>query len=359
MIYIHVPFCRSFCTYCDFYSEIADDRLMDLYVKRLCKEINDRAGEIDASSPKTLYFGGGSPSVLSISQLTSILLCLEECGQGGPYEEFTLEANPEDIVEKGLPYLHNLKTLGVNRLSLGVQSFDDGLLRWMNRRHNAERAEKAFRLAREAEMDNISLDLIFGFNELSDELWEKTIDKAVELAPEHISCYQLSVEPGSLLAEMLAEGQWKEAPDEVCEKQYLTLCKKLKEAGYRHYEISNFAKPGYEAIHNCGYWKRCPYVGFGPSAHSFTGRGRSWNSNTLDGYVSSQESLSVEDEKVETLMLALRTENGVDQDFLYGNCREEDIRAMVENGSLVKEGRRYRIPEEKFFVSDRIIRDLI
>ena len=358
MIYIHVPFCRSFCTYCDFYSEIAEEPMFETYTKQLCEEIKRRSGEVD-DSLKTLYFGGGTPSLLPLSDLTRILLTLEECGHGGPYEEFTMEVNPEDIVLKGLPYVQSLKALGVNRVSIGIQSFDDEMLHWMNRRHTADRAREAFRLVRQAGVDNISIDLIFGLSNLSDASWEKTIAEALALGPEHISCYQLTVEGDSVLAQRLENGEYEEASDELCRRQYDLLCSKLAAAGYVHYEISNFAKPGYEAIHNGGYWQRRPYVGFGPAAHSFSRRDRSWNEPVLEGYKSTREPLSVEDEKVETLMLALRTARGIDAEFLEANCRRPQIETLIGQGALVKNGRRYRIPEDHFFVSDQIIRDLI
>lgn len=358
MIYIHVPFCKSFCTYCDFYSEIAQEQLYGPFTEQVCAEIRRRRKELKGE-PNTLYFGGGTPSVLPLGDLSRILLTLEECGAGGPYEEFTLEANPEDIAEKGLPYLESLRQLGVNRLSMGIQSFDDELLRWMNRRHDAARAIQAFRLVREAGFHNVSIDLIFGLSNLSDTVWEKTIDQALALDPEHISCYQLTVEGDSVLAMRLENGEYEEAPDDVCRAQYDLLCRKLGKAGYNHYEISNFAKPGYEAIHNSGYWQRRPYIGLGPAAHSFSGKGRSWNESTLDGYGHSEESLSVEDEKVETLMLALRTSRGVDEEFLQANCIPGSVAQLLQEGALVKVGRRYRIPEDHFFVSDEIIRQLI
>lgn len=358
MIYIHVPFCKSFCIYCDFYSEIAADGMAEAYTREICAEIKRRSKEMD-DSLRTLYFGGGTPSVLPLSCLTRILLALEEAGHGGPYEEFTMEVNPEDIVEKGLPYVESLKMLGVNRISIGVQSLDDDLLHWMNRRHNAQRAKEAFRLVREAGIRNISVDLIFGLSNLSDQVWESTIDQVLELGPEHVSCYQLTVEGDNELAHRLEAGEYDEASEEQCRSQYDLLCSKLGAAGYRHYEISNFAKPGYEAVHNGGYWARKPYVGLGSSAHSFSGRGRSWNSNEIIGYTHTQESLSVEDEKVETLMLALRTATGVDAEFLEANCLKADIERLCAQGALSRVGRRYRIPEDHFFVSDEIIRELI
>ena len=225
MIYIHVPFCKSFCTYCDFYSEIPGGGMFESYTGQVCAEIRRRAAEMD-DELKTLYFGGGTPSVLPLSYLTRILLTLEECGHGGPYTEFTLEANPEDIVEKGLPYVESLRQLGVNRMSMGIQSFDDDLLRWMNRRHSAEGAREAFRLVRQADFENVSIDLIFGLSNLSDEVWENTIDQAIALGPEHISCYQLTVEGDNVLAMRLENGEYEEASDETCRHQYDILCRK-------------------------------------------------------------------------------------------------------------------------------------
>ena len=212
MIYIHVPFCKRFCTYCDFYSEIEREGCFKPYADELCAEIRRRAREI-SDSPKTLYFGGGTPSVLPLSVLSRILITLDEVGHGGPYREFTMEVNPEDIVERGRSYADSLLSLGVNRISIGIQSFDDDLLRWMNRRHDAARAREAFRIVREAGFRNVSIDLIFGISHLSDEVWAATVDEAVALGPEHISCYQLTVEGESALAEMVADGRYTEADD--------------------------------------------------------------------------------------------------------------------------------------------------
>ena len=358
MIYVHVPFCRSFCTYCDFYSEIASEGCFKAYVDDVCAEIRARKDEMD-DDPKTLYFGGGTPSVLPLSSLTRILLALEEAGHGGPWQEFTLEVNPDDLVEKGPAYAASLLALGVNRISIGVQSFDDGMLRWMNRRHDAARAVEAFRIVREAGFDNISIDLIFGIGGLPDEVWADTVDQAVALGPEHISCYQLTVDGESTLAQWLAEGRYTEASDGQCRRQYDILCQKMAAAGYRHYEISNFARPGFEAVHNGGYWARRPYVGIGPGAHSFNGSARSWNSKSLRGWTATTEVLSAEDTRVETLMLALRTDRGASAAFVHENCSKEDVERLVGSGALVREEDRYRIPEDRFFVSDEIIRELI
>ena len=283
MIYVHIPFCRSFCTYCDFYSEVAakcrraEDRsrqeeLFAQFSDALGREISQRKAEI-TDSFNTLYIGGGTPSVLPLSVYASLIENLAHEGIRAPFEEFTFEVNPEDIVEKGETYVTGLMNLGVNRFSMGVQSFDDGILKWMNRRHDAETAVKAYRILEDAGADNISIDLIFGLPQLSDSMWEDTLNKALEISgkgelPRHISSYQLSVEPGSALARLVNRGVWSEASDELCTRQYQTLCEVLGEAGYHHYEISNFAQPGFEAKHNSAYWAHVPYVGLGPGAHS-------------------------------------------------------------------------------------------
>ena len=327
---------------------------MGLYAEALCREISERSSEITDDIP-TLYIGGGTPSVLPLSVLQRILDTLPQ----QRWTEFTLEANPEDLCEKGLPYLEGLRRLGVDRLSMGIQSFDDGILRWMNRRHNAERAVRAYNLAREAGFRNISIDLIFGISHLTDALWEETLQKAVSLAPDHISCYQLSVEGESTLAGMVAEGRYREAGEEQCLRQYDRLCQVLSGAGYVHYEISNFALPGREAVHNSAYWHRVPYVGFGPGAHSFDGKKRRWNTSSLSSRSFSEEMLTPEDERVETIMLSLRTSRGIGADFLHENCSHRVVESLLDEGALVRVEDRYRIPENRFFVSDEIIRELI
>ena len=330
MVYVHIPFCKSFCTYCDFYSEICSERVQNLFLESLFSEIESRRDEILLSNEvRTLYFGGGTPSLLSAGTISEIAGAIDN----GPYDEFTVEVNPDDIVSKGVDYVRELKKIGVNRISMGVQSFDDSILKWMNRRHTAGMAEEAIDIIRRSGIENISLDLIFGISQLGDELWERTLDKALSLRPEHISAYQLSIEEGSALHTMIEDGRYVEADEEKCRRQYEILCRKLSEAGYHHYEISNFALPGKEAVHNSAYWQRKPYVGLGPGAHSLKGENvRSWNSQQLYGWTSECETLSEEEIREETLMLGLRTDKGA-----FG---------MV-------------IPESKWFVSDDIICNLI
>jgi len=319
MIYIHVPFCESFCTYCDFYSELTCKgtgimESFEAYTTDICHEIVSRKDEIVATLEKnTLYIGGGTPSVLPLSCLHRIVSALREVVDS-PFEEFTVEVNPEDITTLGETYVRGLLEMGVNRISMGVQSLDDGILRWMGRRHNASGALKAYEILRQAGCANISLDVIFGISGLADAVLEDTLDRITRLAPEHISAYQLSIEGGSALARMVEKGQYDEASDEQCRRQYGLICGSLRKAGYVHYEISNWALPEKQAIHNSAYWSRCPYVGLGPAAHSFSIDGevqkRSWNSESLSGWRRESETLSVEEQKEEEIMLGLRTLNG-------------------------------------------------
>jgi oxygen-independent coproporphyrinogen-3 oxidase len=337
----------------------------------------------------TLYFGGGTPSVLPLSVFRRIREALDAAGHGGPYEEFTVEVNPDDIVEKGPEYVEGLLELGVNRISMGVQSFDDSILRWMNRRHDSAAARKAYSILESAGVGNISIDLIFGLPQLSDGQWRDTLRQALEISssgglPQHISSYQLSVEPGSALAGMVARGVWSEASEDLCARQYEILCHELSAAGYNHYEISNFARPGYEAVHNSAYWKHLPYIGLGPGAHSFipglTEEGservvREWNNPDLQAYIDAAsescfasvrdfEELTAEQLVLEHIMLGLRTSEGVDEDYLRAHCNLPALSKAIASADLVPSGTdtvnpRLRIPESRFFVSDSIISELV
>ena len=400
MIYVHVPFCRSFCTYCDFYSEVASrcrkaedaqkqEALFDGFAQALSCEARCRAGEI-TDDVNTLYIGGGTPSVLPLSAFRALLDALRSVGHGGPFDEFTVEVNPEDIIEKGHAYVEGLLELGVNRISMGVQSFDDSVLKFMNRRHSADEAVRAYAILEEAGVRNISIDLIFGLPQLSMEQWRETLDKALSISsrgvlPQHISSYQLSVEPGSMLARLVEKGRWNEASDELCQEQYEALCSALSAAGYHHYEISNFAQPGFEAVHNSAYWRHVPYVGLGPGAHSYINpaeispdtlfRGseyhdnlhssplycvRQWNLQDLQAYlqawksahdyesgvladlpsdpfvgVRESEILDEEQLVMERLMLGLRTSVGLPESFLRANCNPEALADALATGLLV------------------------
>ena len=382
------------------------EELFGQFADALVAEVRMRGQEI-TDDTNTLYIGGGTPSVLPLCVFERLLEALREVGHGGPYDEFTVEVNPEDIVDKGEDYVKGLLALGVNRISMGVQSFDDEILKFMNRRHTAAVARNAYAILENAGVRNISVDLIFGLPQLSDYQWSDTLKQALEISssgrpPQHISAYQLSVEPGSMLARMVEKGRFEEASEELCEHQYSMLCEALAAAGYHHYEISNFAQTGFEAVHNSAYWKHIPYVGLGPGAHSFgdgsrcqmcgsgifppPGRGRGpldrvggghcntlarrlvrqWNRPDLQAYIadplSVQESEILDDEQLilEKIMLALRTSDGIDAAFLEEHCDAEALARAIEGASLVrsKDGR-IRIPENRFFVSDNIIADIV
>ena len=391
MIYVHIPYCRSFCTYCDFYSEVAARcSTYEGFAKALESEIAAREDEIrnnlqSPSGANTLYIGGGTPSVLPLSVFERLLNSLSSVGCRCDFDEFTVEVNPEDIVEKGHAYVEGLLKSGVSRISMGVQSFDDATLQWMNRRHDSARAREAYAILEEAGVENISIDLIFGLPQLDLHGWKDNLSKALSISPSgvlprHISSYQLSVEEGSALAAMMAKGNWSEASDEVCAQQYETLCETLREAGYHHYEISNFAQPGHEAVHNSAYWNHTPYIGLGPGAHSFGSMGKSssgepvlgrqWNNPDLAAYIEAGKSgdfSSVQDGEVltadqlalERLMLGLRTSVGVQEDFVHEFCSEDGVASAINEGHLqLLETGCYRIPEDKFFISDSIISNL-
>ena len=452
MIYIHFPFCKSFCTYCDFYSVRGKDRIAQ-YTQSLLREISLRKAFLcQCTSPATLYVGGGTPSLWPVEQLSEAVAAISAVlregvagygrpcgalrrgrdslalaggtaggggrgglcgapggggravpgtwdgrGDAGIFAEFTVEVNPDDVTEA---YARALRRLGVNRVSMGVQSFSDRSLRWMARRHSPEGAVEAFRVLRSAGFDNISLDLIFGYDPVawgsgstadgdlagqscgslcgsrtgqsrassdgsfagqlrssSDEelmqLWSDDLDAVLRLRPEHISAYQMGIEEGSVLGEMAAAGRYREPSDELCAAQYALLQQRLAAAGYEQYEVSNFSLPGRRALHNSGYWDRSPYIGLGPGAHSFDGdRRRWWNAPDLDRYIAafgggsasgavpitgdfptpghcdcavssvvSEETLTDEDVLTETIMLGLRTMDGLPLDVLVAVCR--------------------------------------
>ncbi len=337
MIYVHIPFCKSFCTYCGFYSETS--ACYDRYVEALLGEIDSRKSEFDATMDvNTLYIGGGTPSVMPLPLLCRVVEALKDESGSRNFDEFTVELNPEDVIQRGEAYAEALLGMGVTRASMGVQSFDDVVLRWMNRRHDAETAVRAYRILEKSGFRNISIDLIFGLPELGpdsqtrhsdsllghsdsqpkhsdslsgrftghrgkdgyvplldERLWRETILRALDISasgmlPSHISAYQLSVEPDSALDGMIADGRCRETSEESCAKQYEILCEELSAAGYHHYEISNFALPGMEARHNSAYWRHVPYVGLGPGAHTLSilpdgHRCRSWNSPDLKLYL--------------------------------------------------------------------------
>ena len=321
MIYIHIPFCHRKCTYCAFYSKPVDSGqwAMGSYVDALLEEMRQRRNE-QAHPIKTVYFGGGTPSILPIGQLARIVEGLRHCFDLSQVEEVTLEANPEDLTPQ---YLETLAALGFfNRLSIGVQSLDDEVLRLLNRRHTAQQALDAVENAHRAGFANISVDFIFGIKDRKDFKDIKDIKDAVT----HVSAYALTVEPGTALAVQVEQGRVVLPDEDEVVRQYHALRQQLTAAGFEQYEVSNYAKPGFVSRHNSRYWNRTPYLGLGPAAHSFDGTCRRWNSASIESYIKvlndgkglkdfkdlyQEETLTEADAVNETLMTALRTTRGV------------------------------------------------
>ena len=369
-IYIHLPFCSSFCLYCDFYSEIDGREQRRRYLNALKSEISERVDYFGGVLPDTIYMGGGTPSLLDNEEIADLADTLRNRFEITHLREFTLEANPDDITPQKL---ESWLRAGVDRLSIGVQSFCDDHLVWMRRRHSSDQAINAFKMAREAGFDNISLDLIFGFEGLSDEQWGYNIAELIALSPEHVSCYQMSIEPDSELASLADAGRYNELAPEVCAAHYSLLQQMLKKAGYRQYEISNFAIPGRESIHNSSYWERIPYLGLGASAHSFDGRScRCRNIAEMKSYIDamegndsikirSEEILSEDDKFNEQIMLGLRKVAGLSISSLESS-RLAKIKPVLDyltsTGDIISEGGIIRITEEKLFVSDGIMQQL-
>ncbi len=359
-LYVHVPFCRSKCAYCDFYS--VEPRRMAAYVEAVVAEARRRARPFGRF--ETLYLGGGTPSVLSPSLLMELLDGLRGACSIDPGAEVTLEANPDDVTPA---LLSSWRGLGVDRLSLGLQALDDGVLEWLGRRHDEKQALASVSLAREAGFDNLAVDLIWGWTWQDDEDWAHTLRTVVGLAPEHISCYQLTLERRTPLGREVLDGRLTMPDEGSARRRFLRTSKILIDAGYEHYEISNFARSkALRSRHNQLYWHHAPYLGLGPSAHSFDGdRHRWWNVRSLDDYVDrlaagedptkGEEHLDEEQRDLEALMLGLRTSDGVDSAVVrrYGHGKEV-VAALQEEGLVRVEGMRIVPTAEGMVVADSL-----
>ncbi|MDR2894625.1 MAG: radical SAM family heme chaperone HemW [Alistipes sp.] len=382
-LYIHIPFCARRCAYCDFYSTVTATRADDL-VEALVREMSARRDFFVAPklgrnadsdffvAPKldTIYIGGGTPSQLPPERLQGLLDHAAGLWDCSDLREVTVEANPEDLTDD---YIARLARGAFNRLSIGIQSFDDGLLRLMDRRHSAERARQAVRAAQSAGFDNISIDLIYGIPGMSDAQWERTLNEAMALGVQHVSAYHLTIEPGT----PFGRAGLQPVKEAESERQFETLRRKLSDAGFEHYEISNFALPGRRAIHNSAYWSGEPYLGIGPSAHSFDGaRRREWVTADLEKYIAGVETgaeagagtearaetiydgetPSDRELRNERIMTSLRTSDGISRAELHTDLRTDDlVERFLGEGLLAERGGRVAIPAEKFLLSDYII----
>ena len=317
-MYVHVPFCARRCAYCDFSIAVRRDVPVDEYVQALARELDVRFGEAISWPVDTLYLGGGTPSRLGGEGVARLIDTLRSRLELVSNAEVTLEANPEDLTDDAA---RRWRASGVNRISLGAQSFDDRVLAWMHRSHDAAAIGRAVDTARSAGFDNLSLDLIFSLPESLERSWERDVDQALGLAPEHLSLYGLTIEPHTPLGRWSARGDVTESPDERYESEFMHANRTLVAAGFEHYEVSNFARPALRARHNSAYWQQVPYAGLGPSAHEFDGVRRRWNTAPYADWarrldqgrdpVGGSEVLSPDDRTAESVYLGLRTSAGL------------------------------------------------
>ena len=366
-IYIHVPFCQSRCAYCDFYSTTLSEEWKSQYLYALEREMQARRHEVGNVQLDTLYLGGGTPSQLSpvmlrrLLEMVTGLFCLKADA------EVTVEANPDDVTPL---WLEALQHTPVNRISMGVQTFDDRLLSLLRRRHTATQAKEAVAACREAGYTNLSLDLIYGLPGQDMEMWRADLDRIEEMNIPHLSAYALQYEPGTELFRLREAGKVEEADEELSLQMYEELCQRASAMGMEHYEISNFALPGKRSRHNSSYWKQEPYWGFGPGAHSYDGaRCRRWNDAQLKVYVNAagdvphgKEILNDDELYDELVMTRLRTCDGLPLELLSPENRRYCLRMAevhLKSGKMTLENGILRIEESGIFVSDDIMSDLM
>ena len=366
-IYIHVPFCQKRCIYCDFYSTTFGLEWKRSYVSALRREMLLRRSEIDPSRVPSLYIGGGTPSQLPLTLLLEMFQAITETFTLADEAEVTIEVNPDDVTPQ---LIDALRQTPVNRISMGVQTFSDDLLRFLNRRHTSAQALQAVELFREAGYKNISLDLIYGLPGQTFEDWVCDVQQLLALDVPHLSAYALSYEEGTPLYKMLQEGSVSEVPEELSWQMYEYLMDETAAAGYEHYEISNFARPGMHARHNSSYWDGSPYLGLGPGAHSYDGNSvRRSNETSLKNYVfvagdvpHQVEALSCREQYNELIMTRLRTASGLSLSILTPE-QKSYCQQMAEShiccGNLIKEGDVLRLSRKGIFVSNSIISDLM
>lgn len=367
-IYIHVPFCQGRCIYCDFYSTTEGEEWKSRYVDALLAELRMRRDELPLARVHSIYMGGGTPSQLPARALAAILNEVCRLYPVDSDAEVTVEANPDDVTPEWLAALSHTP---VNRLSMGVQSFDDALLRLIRRRHTAQQAVCAVEQAVGHGISNVSIDLIYGLPTQTMEQWQADVRQALALDVQHLSAYSLSYEEGTSLWRMLEQGRIEEADEELSLCMYEHLIDSTRAAGFTHYEISNFCRPGRHSQHNSAYWHGVPYLGFGPGAHSYDGmRTRRWNLSDLKGYVQAAGSMPPHQSEVltddelydETVMTRLRTSEGLSLDLLTASYRaycmaqaEPHLRA----GRLEQAGSTIRLTRQGIFTSNDIISDLM
>lgn len=369
-IYIHIPFCKSRCIYCGFYSTTLLD-LRKKYINAVCREMELRKNYIREPF-STIYLGGGTPSLLDEAELTKLFLYINNVYDVDRNAEITMECNPDDITPK---FTNMLSHLPINRVSMGAQTFADSRLRLLHRRHNSDEVKHAVKLLREIGIKNISIDLMFGFPDESLSQWKEDISAALALNVEHISAYSLMYEEDTPLWKMLDTGKVKEIDEELSLTMFKELVCQLTDAGYEHYEISNFARPGYRSRHNSSYWHQVPYIGLGAAAHSFDLNSRQWNVADLKLYIEEinngiipmeREELDNDTTFNDIITTALRTSDGIDLNAMetrlgkrYRNTLISAAGKHLEQGLLEIRHDRLRLTAEGIFISDMVMSDLM
>ena len=370
-IYIHIPFCKTRCIYCDFYSTTRSE-LKQRYIHALCRELQTRKDYLQGEPIETIYFGGGTPSQLEEEDFKQVFATITKTYGLDSVKEITLEANPDDLTEE---YTVLLGSLPFNRISMGIQTFDDPTLKLLNRRHDAAQAIEAVKRCRRAGFQNISIDLIYGLPGETDERWRYDLNQAASLNVEHISAYHLTYEKGTRIYEMLQAHHIREVDEDSSVRFFSTLIDTLGSAGYEHYEISNFCKPGMYSRHNTSYWKGIPYLGCGPSAHSFNTESREWNVASLEKYIAAIEEghRAFETEYLdkvtrynEYIMTTLRTMWGISLGYIeqkfgfkLGQYCGDMASPHLKNGKLKIHDKHLCLTREGIFISDGIISDLM
>lgn len=368
-IYIHIPFCKSKCYYCDFYSCTLLAKKEE-FLTAVGDELDRRADFLQGETIETIYIGGGTPSLCTPSEIETLLGKIFRRYPRVSLKEITVEANPDDLT---FDYLRDLRATGVDRLSIGVQSFIDRDLRWMHRRHDAPSAIRAIDNAHTAGFDNLTIDLIYGIPQMSLDEWAHNLRQAFELDITHLSAYHLTLEEGTVFGRWLRSGKLHEIDSESSRSAYLLLHDMATEAGFEHYEISNFARPGFRARHNSSYWDGTHYLGVGPSAHSYDGIQRTWNRADLRQYLLLEphnrhfdsETLSDRDLYNEFIMTSLRRIEGVDAEILehrFGARKlhyfTQHAQKFIDEGLLMRQQNMFYIPAIHYLISDSIISDL-
>ncbi len=363
-LYVHVPFCLTKCPYCAFASATLDrcvgaihelPPLLDRYVTAILTE----AALGQGSTFDTVYLGGGTPSVLGPERLVRLLEGLRARVTIAPGAELTVEANPGDVTPT---LIAALVGAGMTRLSLGAQSFVNSDLAFLGRRHDAGAVRESIKMARHGGVPAIGLDLIYGVPGQSAAAWRRSVDEAVAWRPEHVSMYALTLEEGTPLGAAVAQGRVRAVTDEVLRRRFLSASERFDGAGYEHYEVSNLALPGHRSRHNGAYWRRVPYLGLGPSAHSFDGARRWWNVRDTDGWLAAIEHgreprvevevLTPEQERLEDLALGLRTGDGIDEGLVRGEPAWRVVRELERGGLVTRDGSRIRPTRRGLFVAD-------